>query len=106
MAMLKAYTTRFEKSRAELEDDHPGQFVDLMYSDLVGDPLSGIKKIYAASGVLLEGGTERLMTNWVIKNPQGKYGQHIYRLSDYGISTDEVKNLFDEYLIRYDLTID
>ena len=106
MAMLRAYTVRFEKSRAELEDHHPGQFVDLMYTDFIADPLSGVRKIYAASGVILESESERRMSDWLAKNPQGKHGEHVYQLSDYGVSIDEVKNLFDEYLIRYDLTID
>ena len=106
MVMLSAYTNRFEKSRAELEDQHSSQFVDLMYSEFIADPLAGVRKIYAASGVTLESESERRMSDWLAKNPQGKHGQHIYQLSDYGISIDEVKNLFDEYLIRYDLTID
>ena len=106
MAMLGAYTARFEKSRAELEDHHPGQFVDLMYTDFIADPLSGLRRIYAASGVMLESESEKRMSDWLAKNPQGKHGEHVYQLSDYGISVDEVKNLFDEYLIRYDLTID
>ena len=106
MAMLSAYSNRFEKSRAELEDQHSSQFVDLMYSEFVADPLAGVRKIYAASGVTLESESERRMNDWLAKNPQGKHGQHVYQLSDYGISIDEVKNLFDEYLIRYDLTID
>ncbi len=106
MGMLRAYTNRFEKTRAELEDKYPGQFVDLMYTDFVGDPLAGIRKIYAASGNLLETEVEKLMANWLASNPQGKHGEHTYQLSDYGISIDEVKDLFDEYCIRYDLTID
>ncbi len=106
MAMLTAYTTCFEDNRAQLEQLYPGQFVDLIYDEFVSDPISSIKRVYRASDAVLSKTAEQRMLDWMKKNPKGKHGDHSYNLSDYGISIADVKKVFDDYLIRYDLSIE
>ena len=46
------------------------------------------------------------MEGWITANPKGKHGKHSYHLEDYGISRNEVEELFSDYVSRYDLPMD
>ncbi|MEP1472872.1 MAG: sulfotransferase [Halieaceae bacterium] len=106
MDMLEIYTRTFEQDRANLEANHPGQFVDIHHDDFVADPWPAIESIYAARGDTLSSEARKQMQTWLDNHPQGKHGKHSYRLDDYGISRAQVEALFDSYISRYNLTMD
>jgi hypothetical protein len=106
MDMLEIYTHTFEQDRAELEPNHPGQFVDIRHDDFVADPWPAIDSIYAARGDTLTPEARERMQAWLDNHPQGKHGKHTYQLNDYGISRSQVEALFGSYISRYNLTMD
>ena len=105
MAMLAVYTGTFEADRARLEPQHPGQFLDFHHDDFVADPWPCIEAIYAACGAELGSDARDGMAAWLAANPRGKHGKHDYRLEDYGITLEDVKALFGEYVERYGLAM-
>jgi hypothetical protein len=84
----------------------PGQFVDMRHDDFVADPWSTIEEIYARRGAALGLDARSAMEGWITANPKGKHGKHSYHLEDYGISRNEVEELFSDYVSRYDLPMD
>ena len=103
MTMLRIYTQTFESDRAELEPQHPGQFLDIRHDDFVADPWPHIDAVYGARGDQLTSEARAGMQAWLDGNPKGKHGKHEYTLAEYGISEDEVDELFASYSERYGL---
>ncbi|MBT4521080.1 MAG: sulfotransferase [Halieaceae bacterium] len=106
MDMLTVYTRTFETARSKLEPQFPGQFLDIMHDDFVADPWPAIEEIYRLRGDPLTISARHAMQNWLNANPRGKHGIHEYRLQDYGLDTDDVENLFADYVKRYGLSMD
>ena len=103
MTMLRIYTQTFESDRAELEPQHSGQFLDIRHDDFVADPWPHIDAVYGARGDQLTSEARAGMQAWLDGNPKGKHGKHEYTLAEYGISEDEVDELFASYSERYGL---
>tara|TARA_R110001592_G_scaffold337300_1_gene623762 strand:+ start:387188 stop:388342 length:1155 start_codon:yes stop_codon:yes gene_type:complete len=106
MDMLRIYTRTFEAQRAQLEPQHPGQFLDLQHDDFVADPWPAIEKIYQLRGEALPATGRSAMAKWLAEHPRGKHGKHEYRLQDYGISRGQVEEMFADYTRRYGLEMD
>jgi hypothetical protein len=106
MEMLTIYTHTFEADRARLEQQHPGQFLDLKHDDFVAHPWAAIEAIYQMRGTPLDAQSRTVMQGWLDENPQGKHGKHQYRLEDYGIAREEVEALFGDYVQRYGLSME
>lgn len=81
---------------------HPEhEIIDVHYADLVGDPLRTIETIYAASDRELDDRARNAVAAYVSANPKGQFGTHGYRLEDFGLQADAVRERFAEYVERY-----
>ena len=105
MEMLKFYTETFERDREELSQIHGEQILDIFHDEFVVDPWPGIKKIYEVAGRELSEEAKNNMQNWLDANPKGKHGKHEYKLEDYGLSDEKVRDVFSSYAERYGLKI-
>jgi hypothetical protein len=81
------------------EGAHSENFSDLIYKDLVSDPMSQLKLIYESGDGISQSLEERFQRA-NSENPQGKYGTHIYKLSDFGLTRE---NLFKNNAAYYKL---
>jgi len=72
-------------------------FIDVHYKNLVSNPLIEFEKIYDFLGLEMEAERKNVIKSWLEKNPQHKYGKHIYRLEDFGLSGQDVRNAFEKY---------
>ena len=82
----------------EMSRERPKDIYDLYYDDLVADPLAQMKKIYAWLGDPWTDATEPGMRAWLEHNPQGRYGQHRYSLSQWGFTRQALEPYFSDYL--------
>jgi len=82
---------------------HPGKIVDVQYADLVRDPLGTVETLYAACGREFDDHARAGLSASVDANPKGRFGTHGYRLEDYGLRADELRERFAEYVGRYDI---
>jgi hypothetical protein len=79
-----------EKALSYRQDGaHQENFTDLMYEDLVSDPMGQLKKIYDRGDGISPSLEERFQIAET-ENPKGKYGVHNYRLSDFGLSREDL----------------
>jgi len=73
------------------------RFVDVMFPDLLADPIGETKRIFDAAGRELAPDTERSMRAWLEANPRGKHGSHRYRLEDFGLDRQERRTALQFY---------
>ena len=66
--------------------------------EIVSDPLSAIRRIYASAGSELSPEAERLMRQWEANNPQHRHGRHRYTLEEFGLERSEVEAEFSDYI--------
>ena len=98
--MLATSIERTEAFRRE----HPEQpIIDVQYADLVGDPLGTVETLYAACGREFDDRARTAVSAYVAANPKGRFGTHGYRLEDYGLQADELRERFADYVKRYDI---
>ena len=63
------------------------------------DPLGEIRKMYDYFGMTLTPETESAMVHYMNNDPKKTtYGVHKYTLEEFGISVDEIKEDFKEYI--------
>lgn len=75
------------------------QFIDIDYQDLTTDPITCVRRVYEAAGEPLSDDAEKHIVNWYKEQAKThkKSTKHKYSLEDYGLSEDEVNEVFKEY---------
>ncbi len=81
----------------------PSQFLDVLYRDLIADPIAIVKRIYAHHGYPYSDEFEVNMKEWLDENRQHKHGKHRYSLEDFGLDAAKVDRGFEMYRSRFDL---
>ncbi len=79
------------------------RIIDVHYGDLVRNPITTMRKLYAALGNEFSPQAEAGMRAWLDDNPPDKFGKHEYMLAQYGLSVEKLAPLFERYLSRFDI---
>lgn len=87
-----------EAARAGLKQP----IVDILFSDLLADPIACVRRIYDAAGDALTVEAEARMRAWVGENRQHKHGRHEYAPEDVGLTTDALGKRFSFYRHRFE----
>jgi hypothetical protein len=82
----------------EIARERQSDIYDLYYDDLVADPIAQIKKVYAWLGDPFSHAAEAGMQGWLRENPQGRFGQHRYSLSQWEFTKQDLEPYFSDYL--------
>lgn len=85
-------------------DDRPAddpRFVDIQFSDFIADPISVVRRIYAAAGDPLTSEAEAAMSEWIAANRQGKHGAHKPDAADFGLDRDDLARRLAFYSDRF-----
>jgi hypothetical protein len=101
--MLAESVDRIEAFRSE-HPEHP--IIDVHYADLVQDPVRTIETIYARCGRDLDGPAREGIAAFVAANPKGRFGTHGYRLADFGLAADALRERFAAYVERYAIPVE
>lgn len=104
--MLAREAVKWAKAVADAEHvkaAHPGQVLDVIHSDFHRDPAGVIKRIYAFAGAELSPETKAAMTIRIAEKPELAHGVHRYDIADFGMTTDDLRAHFGDYVPRYDL---
>lgn len=80
-------------------------FCDVIYSDLIADPMAVVKRIYNHHGMNLSVAAESNMAQWLEDYSQERYreahGEHIYTAQEYGLNEESLQQHFHDYRQRY-----
>ncbi len=75
-----------------------GAWLDVLYADLVRDPMAMVRRIYEHFDLELTGEAEAAMRRFVAENPKGKGGVHRYSLEEFGLDPETERRRFQPYL--------
>jgi len=90
-----------ERIEAFRSADPAVPIVDVLYDDLVSDPVSTVASIYEGTGRSLTDDAAAAMAADVQANPKGRHGAHRHDLADVGLHDGEVLERFGAYAERY-----
>jgi hypothetical protein len=76
---------------------HPGRVFDVLYRDLVRDPVGTVRGIYEHFGLVAGEGMEDHVRDWLARNPQGKDGRHGYSLEQWGLERATIDRMYGQY---------
>lgn len=79
------------------------RIIDVNYADLMRQPMEAMRQLYGALGDEFTPEAEASIQQWLDDNPQGKFGRHEYKLAEFGLTADNVRGKFAEYLDAYDI---
>ena len=74
---------------------------DLRFKDIVADPVSAVRGVYAHADMDFTSETEAAVAGWWAANPSDKHGQHKYELADYGLTREQVESVYADYITTY-----
>ena len=78
-----------------------GRFVDVSYGDLLRDPVGELERIYRQAGIVFGEAAERAAQDALRTKVQHRYGRHVYRLDDFGLTRESVEQCFSFYRREY-----
>ena len=74
------------------------QLLDVPYMELVRDPLSMVRRIYAYFDLEITEAAVAAMQRFLRENPKNKDGVHRYSLAEFGLNPEEERRRFQFYL--------
>jgi hypothetical protein len=90
----------FLQERDRLE---PGRICDLAYTEIRGDPIAAVRRIYDHFGWSLTREAEQRMRVVLANQPKEQHGFHRYNLSQFGLQAAESEKAFASYCERFAL---
>lgn len=92
------------RKAASVRTAHPGQVLDVVHADFHRDPMATLERIYAFIGMDLPSETRAQMAHRIADKPELAHGAHRYDIADYGMTEDEVRARFGDYVDRHQLS--
>jgi Sulfotransferase family len=92
---------KFLQERDRLE---PRRICDLAYTEIRGDPIAAVRRIYDHFGWSLTREAEQRMRVVLANQPQEQHGFHRYNLSQFGLQAAEGEQAFAPYCERFGLS--
>jgi hypothetical protein len=100
-----AWQTAEHARRVMATREHIGhhRIIDVHYADVLRAPIAAMRQLYAALGDDFTPEAEASIRAWLDANPQGKFGRHEYKLAEFGLTAEQVRANFADYLDAYEV---
>ncbi|MDE0452125.1 MAG: sulfotransferase [Gammaproteobacteria bacterium] len=102
---IAAHWTRKMRRMMELSIEArkvaPSRFVDVSYYDLLADPIAELQRIYRRADIAFDDAAVRAAENAATENARHRYGKHVYRVDDFGLTGKSVERCFAFYRREY-----
>ncbi len=82
---------------------HPGKVIDVAHADFHRHPMAVLDQIYRFIGMDIPDDTRAAFAKRITEKPELQHGVHRYNIADYGMSEDELREGFGNYVQRLDL---
>ena len=83
-----------------ISEQHPDNFLDLEFLNMIKDPIDEMKKIYEFIGESFGEKTEVAMEAWREENKH-EMGAHKYSLEEYDLTESQINDNFSKYQQKY-----
>ncbi|MCB0927468.1 MAG: sulfotransferase [Mycolicibacterium insubricum] len=80
------------------------RFADVSFAELQSSPVSTLERAYRQLGLEFTEISRRTAGDWAQSHRPGSRGAHDYDLADHGLTPEQVRASFAEYLATYDAT--
>lgn len=87
----------------KLRRDHPGQVLDITHDEFHGAPMDVLERVYAFIDTDIPDETRTRFARRIVERPELARGAHHYNITDYGMTEDEARAPFGDYVQRYEL---
>jgi hypothetical protein len=91
------------RARDRIGDD---RFFHMYYHEMMRDPMDVMRRIYEWADEPLSSETEARMRNWLAEHPQDLFALNTYSLDQYGLTVEQLKPVFAEYLDTFAIEIE
>ncbi len=98
---LRKVRRMIDRSLSARAEGAEASCVDVSYYDLLKDPLEEVSRIYAHAGLSLDAPAEAAMRAVLARDVQHRYGRHVYRTRDFGLSPARIEETFADYRARF-----
>lgn len=75
----------------------PGSFVDVSYYELLRDPIAQLRRVYDRAGIPFGDLALKGAEDTVRRNPQHRYGRHVYDPASFGLTDKSIDQWFESY---------
>jgi hypothetical protein len=82
---------------------HPGQMLDIVHADFHAQPMQQLQRIYDFIGLDIPAETRIAFAQRIEEKPELQRGAHRYSITDYGMTDEEAREPFGDYIKRFDL---
>jgi hypothetical protein len=79
------------------------QVLDVIHAEFYASPMTVVRRIYAFVGLALTPEVEAAMEARIAAAPEKAHGEHRYDVADFGMSEDDVRDRFGDYVDRFGL---
>jgi hypothetical protein len=86
-----------------VREKRPGQVIDVVHADFHANPMAVLERIYAFIGMDIPDDTRAAMARRIEEKPELALGAHRYDIKDYGMTEEEAREPFGDYVERFDL---
>lgn len=87
----------------QVRTQHRVSVLDVIHSDFHRDPMGVLERIYHFIGMQITPQVRAGFGQRIEEKPELSHGVHRYNIADYGMSEEEVREPFRDYIQRYDL---
>lgn len=87
----------------KVRKDHPGKVLDIIHGDFHREPMQVLDRIYEFIGMDIPDDTRAALAQRIEEKPELQHGVHRYSITDYGMTEEEAREPFGEYIERFDL---
>jgi hypothetical protein len=91
----------FERVLAARKQIAPERVIDVLYRDVVEDPIGVARRIYEHFGRSLSDEAAARMTRWLAEHPRHRHGVHRYTLEEFGLERGQVERACADYVERF-----
>lgn len=81
----------------------PNQVIDVVHADFHANPMAVLERIYQFIGMDIPDDTRAKMAQRIEEKPELARGQHRYSIADYGMTEEQAREPFGDYVQRFDL---
>ena len=86
-----------------VREAHPGKVLDVVHADFHNEPMAVVERIYAFIGMDIPDHTRAALARRIEEKPELQHGVHRYSIADFGMTAQEAREPFGEYVERFDL---
>ncbi len=98
---LRKVGRMIDRSLAVRDGGAAASFLDVSYYDLLRDPLAEVRRIHAHASMTLSPAAEVAMKAVLARDTQHRFGRHVYRTRDFGLSPAGIEEAFAPYRARF-----